>query len=186
MFVGQAMSKPYYTLETLAPGKSVGFLIKRCGVLMQQHAEARFAQLPITFTQWMVLATLLRAEWVSASQLSAELGHDMGALTRVVDGLERRGFVRRERSVRDRRSVEIAITPAGRKQAQTGKGLLVDLLNELIAPLAVKEVDELIGLLQRLMLHLQESAEARTVLPPPVPVPGAPAPRRRSRSAGAP
>ena len=112
------MTKPYYSLESLAPGKSVGFLIKRCGVLMSQNAEERFAQLPITFTQWMALATLLRADCVSASQLSGELGHDMGALTRVVDQLERRGFVRRERSVRDRRSVEITITAAGRKQAR--------------------------------------------------------------------
>jgi DNA-binding MarR family transcriptional regulator len=180
------MTKPYYSLESLAPGKSVGFLIKRCGVLMQQSAEERFAQLPITFTQWMALATLLRAECVSASQLSSELGHDMGALTRVVDQLERRGLVRRDRSVRDRRSVEIAITPAGRKQAQAGKRLLVDLLNELVAPLAAKEVDALIGLLQRLLVHLQETSHTRSTLPPAVPVPEASAPRRRSRAAGAP
>jgi DNA-binding MarR family transcriptional regulator len=180
------MSKPYYSLESLAPGKSVGFLIKRCGVLMQQNAEERFAQLPITFTQWMALATLTRAECVSASQLSCELGHDMGALTRVVDQLERRGFVRRDRSVRDRRSVEITITAAGRKQAQAGKRLLVDLLNELVAPLAAKEVDVLIALLQRLLLHLQEVSSTKSTLPSAVPVPPAAAPRRRSRTSGAP
>jgi DNA-binding MarR family transcriptional regulator len=179
------MTQPYYTLANLAPGNSVGFLIKRCGVLMHQHAEACFAKLPVNFTQWMTLITLTRAESVSASQLSAELGHDMGALTRVVDELERRGYVRRERSVRDRRSVEIAITAAGRKQAQLGKRLLLELLNELTAPFATKEVDALIGLLQRLLLHLQESTQSKSALPAPLPVPVTPSTRRRSKAAGA-
>jgi DNA-binding MarR family transcriptional regulator len=159
------MTQPYYSLETLAPANSVGFLIKRCGVLMQQQAEARFASLSITFVQWLVLATLLRAECVSASHLSAELGHDMGALTRVVDELERRGLVRRARSTRDRRSVEIAITAAGRKQAQSAKRLLVELLNELVSPLSAREVDTLLGLLQRLLAHLQEKEQASSSLP---------------------
>jgi len=36
---GASMRKPYYSLETLEPGNSVGYLLKRCGVLMTQLAE---------------------------------------------------------------------------------------------------------------------------------------------------
>ena len=175
------MNKPYYSLVSLEPNNSVGFLIKRCGVLMSQIAERRFEALPISFTQWMTLAALNGLGCVSASQLSAYLGHDMGALTRVVDELARLGLLRRERSVRDRRAVEIAITAAGRRQADSGKRALLKLLNALVAPYTQREIDTLIELLQRLLGHLQGAAE-----PPSAPARHAPArPRRKAAKAGA-
>lgn len=160
------MRKPYYTLDTLDANNSVGYLLKRCGVLMTQVAEQRFEALEISFTQWLVLVHLAQHEHISATRLSANLGHDMGALTRVVDELERRGFVRRERSSRDRRAVEIAITPAGRRQAQEAKRLIVELLNRLVEPFTDPEVDTLIGLLQRLLGHLQSEAGGRASAAP--------------------
>jgi DNA-binding MarR family transcriptional regulator len=160
------MRKPYYTLETLQPNNSVGYLLKRCGVLMTQVAEQRFQTIEISFTQWLVLISLAQQEHISATQLSAYTGHDMGALTRVVDELERRGLVRRERSNRDRRAVEIAITPAGRRQAQEAKRLIVELLNRLVEPFTDSEIDTLIGLLQRLLGHLQSEAGGKAQAAP--------------------
>ncbi|HWZ63475.1 MAG TPA: MarR family winged helix-turn-helix transcriptional regulator [Steroidobacteraceae bacterium] len=152
------MRQPYYSLESLEPDNSVGYLLKRCGILMHQVAERRFESLPITFSQWVVLVHLARQEHISATQLSAHLGHDMGALTRVVDELERLGFARRERSRRDRRAVEIAITAAGRREATNAKRVVVELLNRLVEPFTPREIDVLLGLLQRLHGHLQEAA----------------------------
>jgi DNA-binding MarR family transcriptional regulator len=153
------MPQPYYSLASLEPNNSVGFLLKRCGVLMSQVAEARFESLSISFTQWMVLMWLTKqACSVSATQLSAELGHDMGALTRVADELERRGLLRRERSKSDRRAVEIVITAAGRRTALKSKRVLVELLNRLVEPFSPAETDTIIELLQRLYAHLQRAA----------------------------
>ena len=160
------MSQPFYTVDTLEAGKSIGFLIKRCGGLMSQLAERRFAAEQVSFTQWMVLANLDRFEHLTATALSAQTCHDMGALTRIVDGLERAGLVRRERSERDRRVVEIALTPEGRRHLQTGKRLVVDLLNSLVAPFSRQEIETLIALLQRTMLRLQE-AEQMSATPEP-------------------
>jgi DNA-binding PadR family transcriptional regulator len=81
----------------------------------------------------------------------------MGALTRIVDDLEEEGLVRRERTERDRRVVEIALTPQGRRYFQTGKRLVVELLNSLMEPFSRQELETLIVLLQRLMARLQEA-----------------------------
>src|SRR5580658_8337892 len=151
------MGQPYYSLDSLEPDNSVGYLLKRCGVLMTQVAERRFESLPVTFSQWVVLMHLAKQEHISATQLSVHLGHDMGALTRVVDELERLGFARRERSRRDRRAVEIAITAAGRREANSAKRAVVELLNRLVEPFTPREIDALLGLLQRLYGHLQEA-----------------------------
>jgi len=151
------MNQPYYTIDTLEPGRSIGFLVKRCGILMTRVAERRFGTKPVSFTQWFVLATLSQYEHVSPTILSENTAYDMGALTRIVDGLESGHLVRRERSKRDRRAVEIALTPEGRRCLQEGRHILVDLLNDLVTPYTRRELDMLIGLMQRLLLHLQDS-----------------------------
>jgi DNA-binding MarR family transcriptional regulator len=155
------MARPYYSVETLEAGNSLGYLVKRCGGLMTQLAERRFESTSVSFTQWIALMRLCgRAEPISATQLSRELCHDMGALTRVVDELERRGLVRRERSRRDRRAVELAITAAGRREAESGKRVIVDLMNELAEHYSTTELNALVGLLQRMMTVLQSAADA--------------------------
>jgi DNA-binding MarR family transcriptional regulator len=172
--------KPYYSLESLEPNRSIGFLMKRCGVLMSQVAERRFQALSISFTQWLALIGLAQHEHVSATALSEQLGHDMGACTRVVDELERRGLARRERSRRDRRAVEIAITPEGRRHAQEGKRLIVELLNELVEPFSEQEIETLIGLMQRLHRHLQQAAGTATAAPSLADLEEAPRTRRKA------
>jgi DNA-binding MarR family transcriptional regulator len=157
------MSESYYTIESLEANNSVGFLTKRCGIAMTQIAERRFESQQISFTQWMVLMCLTKRPQASPTELSAHLGHDMGALTRVVDELERGDMVRRDRSQRDRRAVEIAITPEGRRVALAGKRLMVDLLNELVAPYSKAEVDTLVSLLQRLLLRMQDASPLTTL-----------------------
>lgn len=178
------MAKPYYTVETLEPDNSLGYLVKRCGGLMTQLAERRFESTSVSFTQWM---TLMRLSWreepISATQLSRELCHDMGALTRVVDELERRGLVRRERSRRDRRAVELAITAAGRREAASGKRVIVELLNELAEHYSATELNALVGLLQRMLGVLQSAAEASA--PSPLPAVRTTSPRQRKAKSGA-
>jgi DNA-binding MarR family transcriptional regulator len=154
------MRGPYYNAESLKPDTSIGFLLKHSGVLMTQVAARRFESTAITFTEWLVLMHADSRPHITATQLSEHLGHDMGALTRVVDGLVRRRLVQRERSQRDRRVVEIAVTAAGRRQAQLGKRIVAELLNQLVEPFGNAEIETLIGLLQRLMAHLQAAAAA--------------------------
>lgn len=151
------MSQPYYTVDNLQAGKSIGFLVKRCGGLMSQLAERRFAGEPVSFMQWMVMANLARFEHLTAGALAAQICHDMGALTRIVDELEKHGLARRERSERDRRVVEITLTPEGRRHLQAGKRIVVELLNSLIAPFSREELETLIALMQRMMARLQEA-----------------------------
>jgi len=154
------MSPPYYTAESLESQNSIGFLVKRCGIVMTQVAERAFESHPVfshsmTFTQWTVLAQLSERSSASPTEISNHMGHDMGALTRLVDTLECEGLIRRERSKEDRRAVQIAITPEGLRAARAGKRLLVDLLNELVAPYSKAEVDALISVLQRLLSRMQ-------------------------------
>jgi DNA-binding MarR family transcriptional regulator len=148
---------PYYTPENFGPGNSVGYLIKHSGSLMSQIAESVFEGQPISFTQWIVLMNLQKCGApMSPTALSDEVGHDMGALTRVVDALEHSGYVKRERGLQDRRTVEISITPAGRRQVEECRRLVMELQNILVEPFSRGEIDSLIGLMQRMLARLQD------------------------------
>jgi DNA-binding MarR family transcriptional regulator len=156
------MAGQHYTVESLQPDNSVGYLIKRCGILVTQIAEQRFKSQPISFMQWAVLYHLTEYPRVSPTQLSANLGHDMGALTRLADDLEQQGLVRRERSEKDRRGVQIMATAEGRRLALVTKAAVVELVNELVEPYSKAETEMLISLLQRMLLRMQEVAEGLT------------------------
>src|SRR5262249_54831591 len=131
-----------------------------------------FESQPISFTQWIVLTLLTQRPHASPTELSGLMGHDMGALTRVVDELARDGLVRRERSEHDRRAVEIAITPEGRRVAHAGKRVVVDLLNGLVEPYSRIEIEAMTSLLQKFLAQLEEAAKAVAPVEPADAAPG--------------
>jgi DNA-binding MarR family transcriptional regulator len=60
----------------------------------------------------------LAGEPVRVGRLSAAPGLSSASTTELVDRLERRGFVRRERDPRDRRQVLLVLEPAARRIAE--------------------------------------------------------------------
>jgi DNA-binding MarR family transcriptional regulator len=95
--------------------------------------------------------------------------HDSGALTRVIDQLAERGLVERVRRDRDRRKVELQLTPAGRETIETLVPLVVEKLNAALAEFSSEEVTELQRLLIKLNTKLQSDLgpEAARVLETP-------------------
>lgn len=67
--------------------------------------------------QCVLLQTLLDGEW-DVSGLAAHTRVTKGAMTRLVDGLEARGWVTRARAEDDGRRVVIGLTASGRKEAK--------------------------------------------------------------------
>lgn len=73
------------------------------------------AEHALTASQFGLLETLMHLGPLCQRELARKLLVSGGNVTMVVDNLERRGLVSRERSTVDRRVVTVALTPAGRK-----------------------------------------------------------------------
>ncbi len=71
----------------------------------------------VTVAQCVVLQSLLTSP-SEAALLAEEHGVSRSAMTRLVDGLERRDWVVRTRDPEDKRHVSIELTKSGRRQAQ--------------------------------------------------------------------
>ena len=68
----------------------------------------------VTPEMWRVLSRLLARDGQSQSEIGAALFRDRPNTSRILNGLEQRGYVVREPDPDDRRLTRIRITPAGR------------------------------------------------------------------------
>jgi MarR family transcriptional regulator, organic hydroperoxide resistance regulator len=79
-----------------------------------RHRQSPRSEGELTIAQYALLAPLLEAaEPPGVRELAEAAGVSSPTATRMLDGLERRGVVVRERCERDRRAVRLSLTPVG-------------------------------------------------------------------------
>ena len=169
------MPEQYYRAATYRARDSMGYLLRRVYSIMHERVEAAFSGHNLTLMQWIILIYLRDGLARTASDIAREFRHDSGALTRVIDQLERRELVTRRRSREDRRVVELELTPGGHRLIESLLPVMVGQMNQALAPFDRGEIDQMRGLLQRMIDHLQS-------LPMPGPPPAESEQRRRPRS----
>ena len=76
------------------------------------------AKLGISVTDLNCLNIVESRHGMTAGELATESGLTTGAVTAVIDRLERAGFARRVRDERDRRKVNVEVTPAFYERAR--------------------------------------------------------------------
>jgi DNA-binding MarR family transcriptional regulator len=150
------MSKQHYQVETYTARLSVGYLVKRAHSLMLDILEPVIEQRGFSFIQYVVLAFLRDGIAVNPKAICAQYRHDSGALTRIIDQLAERGLLERVRRDKDRRKVELQLTPIGRETIEAIIPLIVDKLNEVLTDFSKAEIQELLRLLVKLNTTLQE------------------------------
>lgn len=176
------MPEQHYLPATYRSRDSVGYLIRRLYTLLLARFEGALAQADFTLTQWIVLIQVEEGVARTASDIARDLGHDTGALTRVIDQLEARGYLQRRRSARDRRQVELRLTPAGHAIVKKLLPLVVDQTNAALAPLSHEEFRQLHRQLVRLLDHAQSIQGNDADAPAPVAAkPARPVERRKTR-----
>lgn len=98
-----------------AEGRSLGLLVSMIRTELVRALESALQRegVGLRFTQFLALKRLAKDGPMCAGELARALDHDAGAMTRVVDQLESKGYVRRQPNEQDRRSLRIAVTDAG-------------------------------------------------------------------------
>ena len=139
----------FYTPENYTVRASIGYLIRRARNLMTARVEAEFDRHEVTFVQWIVLMQLRDGLASTSAELSRDMCHDSGALTRVVDQLEQRGLIERRRSRADRRTVELTLTDAGLATVNALVPTVVGLLNGALADFTEDEARTFTRLLNK-------------------------------------
>jgi DNA-binding MarR family transcriptional regulator len=155
------MSKQYYHADSYTTQTSVGYLVKRAHGLALDVLEPELARQGLTFTQYAVLMSVRDGIALNPKDLCIQLRHDSGALTRLLDQLEARGLVQRQRSAEDRRAIELHLTAAGEDALRQVIPLVVDRINQALKGFSHAEADELLRLLNKLILGWQGELAAQ-------------------------
>lgn len=87
--------------------------IRRIIRASDMHSKELAANFNITAPQLVTLHTISARKKTSIAELSKIVSLDASTLVGIIDRLEAKGYVRRERSALDRRQVSIHITEAG-------------------------------------------------------------------------
>jgi DNA-binding MarR family transcriptional regulator len=154
------MSKQHYHLSTYKAQLSIGYLVKRAHSLMLDIMEPVIEQRGFSFIQYVVMSALRDGIAVNPKVICTQYRHDSGALTRIIDQLAERGLLERVRRDRDRRKVELQLTPAGRETIESIIPSVIDKLNEVLTDLSKAEVQELLRLLVKLNSTLQAHVDS--------------------------
>ena len=144
-----------YDPKSFDPSTSIGRLITMVKGALMEALDAELEPLDITAAQFVVLVKLATgaAASASASTLCKGVSYDPGAMTRMIDRLERKGLVRRVRSPRDRRKVIVELTAGGRAVYPQLIAGAVRVLNRFLRDFSAAEAQQLEAFLRRMLAN---------------------------------
>lgn len=153
-----------YDSTSYQPRKSIGSLLSRVRVEMlaaldeELTRDRRLAPLELSAAQFIVIASLAGEERKSASDLCKGISYDAGAMTRMLDRLEGKGLIRRNRSPDDRRLVHLELTDEGRALYPRMRELSLGVANRFLRGFSKAEARQLESFLTRILENAQQPA----------------------------
>ena len=142
-----------YDAATMRPSNSIGYLLNRVRAELLYAVDQALAPLDITAAQYGIMAQLAYNLADSASGLCKGMAYDPGAMTRMIDRLEAKKFIRRVRSHEDRRAIGLELTDAGRSAFPEMKGRVVAVLNRFLRGFTKSEARQFEEFLQRMLAN---------------------------------
>jgi len=153
MSLAKAPTATIYDAKTFEPRNCVGRLLALVKLSMSDALDEELAPLGITAAQFVILVMLADADADSASNLCRSASYDQGAMTRMIDRLERKGLVRRVRSPNDRRRVNLELTADGRAVYPKLIESAANVQNRFLRGFSKTEAQQLEGLLGRMLAN---------------------------------
>lgn len=143
-----------YSVESYASLDSVLYQMSLVRNRFVANLDVALAEMGITVAQWGILRAIADHRGNTAADISRTYGHDAGALTRMLDRLEERGWIVRHRSQNDRRCVTLTVSAEGLQMMQACLPLIVRVHNEAVAGMTSDDHARLMNYLQRMQRNL--------------------------------
>ena len=139
--------RPFFSRYTT----SLWIRFLRFNLLSNKKLQDDLDRLHLTSPQFYVLATIGYAGGMPFGDIGEKMMVTVSNLTGIVDRLEEKGLVVRERDSRDRRVVRVMLTDKGGKLYKSTIPLFEKSISEVFSPLGKPQQKELASLLRRLI-----------------------------------
>jgi len=132
---------------------SLGYLLSKVRGYIMQGMDAELADLDITAAQWVIIMKLSAGAQSTAAALCKQSGYDTGSMTRMLDRLEDKGLIHRERSPDDRRVIKLALTENGERLREQLPERAARVMNAHLDGFSADEFAMLKSLLRRMLCN---------------------------------
>lgn len=139
--------------DVLAP-HSIGYRLKLLGQLGTRRLQEGLEPFGLTPFHWLVLCCLWQEDGLATSSIGDKLQQVGGTLTGVIDRMEERDLVRRERDTRDRRIWRIWLTDAGRELQDVLPPLVADIREKSMTGISHADRERFSELIDRAIVNL--------------------------------
>jgi len=145
-----------YTGKMFDPDPIPLYWVNRLSFLARRELADRFraAGHRISPEEWAVLVMLWQQDGQGPGDISARSLRDATTVTRLVDGMVRKGLVERREGRRDRRRSEIWLTDQGRQLADVLPPIAGPLIAQAMQGLSQEETELALKVLQRMVENL--------------------------------
>jgi len=143
----------------------VGYLLGRARGSLLTGLDAELKPFGLKGVQFGVLKHLAEGAAHTAADLCRRMHYDTGSMTRILDRLEQKGLVRRERGREDRRLVLLRIAPGGRVLLPRLMAVAARVLEGHLAGFSAAEIEALKNYLGRMIDNGQPTRDNEQ-LPP--------------------
>lgn len=135
----------------------INFILESTRNAVHTLFKDRLATFGVTPIQYSLLKCLWKTDMQTPTQLAQALRIDASTVTGVIERLERKTFVERIYSEKDRRSVHVCLKPEGAALKRDVEAAILEANAEVLAPLSG---DEII-LLKKMCLQIRDTASAK-------------------------
>lgn len=111
------------------------------------------SNISLTKEQWSVMAVLWKTDGCTQQLLADATYRDRAGITRLVDNLEKEGFVERRPDANDRRSNLISLTPKGRSIEKE----VVEILDDAVGAITKDIEDKDLAVLREILTHINKN-----------------------------
>ncbi|UFP93131.1 MarR family winged helix-turn-helix transcriptional regulator [Gloeobacter morelensis] len=139
--------------DVLAP-TAVGYRLRILSQLMGRRFQEQLEPFGLTPFHWVVLCCLWKEDGLPTSTICDRLQQVGGTLTGVLDRMEERALVRRERDSRDRRVWRVYLTPQGEELMEVLPPRVRTVKEQALAGMSPPERATLSDLLDRAIANL--------------------------------
>ncbi len=119
------------------------------GAIMQADVKKR-----VPHSQWFVLCLISQNENMGIKEISAMLGITSSATTQLVDALVESGYVKRNTSTVDRRSLHLSLSASGQEHVKEMKSIYADSMKVLFEALTDQELEMYNALNKKILTNL--------------------------------
>lgn len=138
----------------------IGYLLSDVARLIRTVFDRRVRSLGLTRAQWLMLTRLHRRPGASQTELADMLEIDRASAGRMIDRMEKGGWVERRADGVDRRVNRLHLTPEARRVHARMWAIAEATVDDALAPLSSKERDQFTQLTARVKGRLQALAGA--------------------------